>query len=382
MASQNSSSNMSASIINHEWATRPADERFLTVEELHQYNVAKDTRSTERGLALDLLQVGAAGGDMVIYDPRKVSEGVKPARLNHWAFGQLCSRIGAPASYLRSLPAQVAEIPLSWSMQAAGRDDTDAKALVRRSEGGGLVTVAALTSGSYGRVWDSEVTDAILKRVDLSVWRVPSEGRQMVGAQAPHHEVTKRNTTLYASDRDCFLALVDEDHPITVPGEQANRLHRGVIVRNSEVGRAKLEVWMFLYEFICANRLIWGLSKSERIEIRHTSGAPHRFIGEVQPALQRYLTSGTREIEAGIQRAQDKVLGKTDADVLSWLQQKKFTSSQAQAAIDAAREADGNPRSLWGIVNGLTRSAQDVQYGDERFDLERQAGKLLDVVAE
>lgn len=31
-----------------------------------------------------------------------------PASLSHWAFGQVCAEVGAPAGYVRGLPATLA----------------------------------------------------------------------------------------------------------------------------------------------------------------------------------------------------------------------------------------------------------------------------------
>ena len=57
-------------------------------------------------------------------------------------------------------------------------------------------------------------------------WRVPGEFGKRVA-------VDKQNTTLYASDRDMFVFLADEDRRIEVAGRS---LARGFFVWNSEVG--------------------------------------------------------------------------------------------------------------------------------------------------
>ena len=54
--------------------------------------------------------------------------------------------------------------------------------------------------------------------------------------------VKKENTTLYASDRDMFVFLADEENRIEIPGRRAGRsgsFARGFFVWNSEVGKKR-----------------------------------------------------------------------------------------------------------------------------------------------
>jgi hypothetical protein len=60
----------------------------------------------------------------------------------------------------------------------------------------------AATGPRYGRIWNSDVTDALISRFGDGItgtWRVPGEfGKAII--------VDKGNTTLYASDRDMFVS--------------------------------------------------------------------------------------------------------------------------------------------------------------------------------
>ena len=40
---------------------------------------------------------------------------------------------------------------------------------------------------------------------------------------------------------------------------------------------------------------------------------------------------------------------------------------------------DGDPRTAWGMANGLTRLSQSLPYADERVALDRAAGKVLEM---
>ena len=78
---------------------------------------------------------------------------------------------------------------------------------------------------------------------------------------------------------------------------------------NSEVGSATLSISTFLFDYVCCNRIVWGAQDVKRINIRHTSGAPWRFVEEVAPALAEYAQSSTKGIMDAIKQAKAKQLG-------------------------------------------------------------------------
>lgn len=357
---------MDSMILNREWQSRPNDQRYLTIPELHAANERKKAMSKERGVALDLLRVRAIeGGGLALIDPEKGTG----ATLTHWAFGQLAGAAKAPAGYLRTLPAELAQIPLQYSLE---QQREDAKLLIRKPNG--HWTVDAITSDTYGRIYDADLTGAILANVDLDVWKVPAASYAKTDP--------KKATTLYASDRDCFVCLVDDQHPIEVPGTNGvETLYRGFIARNSEVGAAALDLFGFLYRHICDNRIVWGGREIAQLKIRHTSGGPMRYLREAKPAIERYLRAGTDETVQMVRKARSIEVGKSEKDVKGWLKARGFTQSESKRAMELAEAEPGaNPRSVWSLVQGLTAQAHDVPFGDERLDLERRASRLLDAV--
>jgi hypothetical protein len=286
----------------------------------------------------------------------------------HWSFGQLAQYAQAPASYLRKLPTELAAINLQWGLERSPlRDD----ALIL-GQSNGEQHLRAITSTSYGRIWDAQVVNA--------VERVNASGRWEVPAASYATTNPKRATTLYASDRDVFLFLVDPKNPVEVGGEQ---LFRGFYTWNSEVGAATFGLTTFLYRYVCDNRIIWGASDVKELRIRHTGGAPERFGWEGERYLRRYTEESTAKIADGIRSAQAKEIplnkGKGDT-VESWLQSRGFTKAQAKASVETATAEQGQARSFWDIVNGVTAYARSVPHTDERVELETKAGKLMELV--
>ena len=81
------------------------------------------------------------------------------------------------------------------------------------TQGDGGSELRSINGPNYGRVYDADVVDALVHRFGDSVtgqWRVPGEfGHQVT--------VDKGNTTLFASDRDMFVSLADEENRIEIP---------------------------------------------------------------------------------------------------------------------------------------------------------------------
>lgn len=357
---------------SREWATRPDDQRYTTLADLKAAVMQRKREcwtATPETSELRVLPDGQNDLAITVYDPTKGEQ--RNLTPTNWSFSQLAGYAGAPGSYLRKLPAELAAINLQWGLEHAPQRD-DALVLAQSN---GDNRLRAMTSTSYGRIWDHDVVEAVEK--------VNGDGRWQVPAASYTTTNPKRATTLYASDRDVFLFLVDPKNPIEVGGEQ---LFRGFYTWNSEVGSAVFGLCTFLYRYVCDNRIIWGATNVQELRIRHTGGAPERFAYEGWKYLRRYADEATAGIAQGIKAAQALDLntkintGKGDT-VQSWLQSRGFTKAQAQASVETATAEQGQARSLWDIVNGVTAYARSVSHTDERVQLEAKAGKLMDLVA-
>lgn len=136
----------------------------------------------------------------------------KPVAPTHWSFGQLCTLVGAPTSYLRQLPAALSDINLQHGLLSHRAE------LVKTLEAdSGRVELRAVTGPGHGRIWDHEPVATVMKIAsngtgETTRWKVPGVN--------PMVDVT--TTTLYASDRDVFLFLVDDTNLI-----EAGRLRDG-----------------------------------------------------------------------------------------------------------------------------------------------------------
>ena len=89
--------------VSSEWFNRPDDERYLSLDDLWANVKGRSERSRSRVVQTANIRVEAARDNperLHLMLP-KAQEPVAPT---HWAFGQLASIVGAPASYLQPEP--------------------------------------------------------------------------------------------------------------------------------------------------------------------------------------------------------------------------------------------------------------------------------------
>lgn len=354
--------------INAEWSTRPQDERFTSLTELAAATAHRKAHSNARVVASKALTADIENDQLVIRGPSGV--GAQPT---HWAFGQLAARAGAPAGYLRDLPKELVVDCLNYGLHVS-RPVEDIGVLLYKN--GGPAKLHAATGPNYGRIWDANVAEALVEAFGdgrTGTFRVPGEfGKQVA--------VTKDNTTLYASDRDVVAFLVDEDKSVNVPNRragQSGRVSTGIAVGNSDVGGGKFWMAYWAFDYICCNRIIWGMRDLEEFSIRHTASAPHRFLSEVVPMLKEIARSNVGLKEAQIITAQQKRIDDIDA----FLKGRKYSRSQV-SGIKAAYKTDESSElldgcSVWDAVVAATAYARGLQYQDARIEIERDAGKML-----
>lgn len=358
---------------SQQWATRPADERFTSLTELAAITLAQRQRSASRCVPSTRLRAVPDLSDRTHRGLTVQGPTGNQVNLTHWSFGQLASRVGAPAGYLRTLPAPLAADALNYGLQVA-RNVEDIGVLLTRGVDGADPELRAVTGPNYGRVWNSDIAAALCDRFGdglTGAFRVPGEFGKAV-------EVTKANTTLYAGDRDLFVFLADEDHRIEVPNRRDGKsgsLARGFFVWNSEVGSTTLGIATFLFDYVCCNRIVWGAQGYRELKVRHTVSAPEKFINEVAPALEHYAQSSTTDIVDAVVKAQKSKIDKVDEFLAS-----RFTKGQVTAIKAAHEDDEGRPiETLWDAATGITAYARSIDWQDDRVKMEREGGKILDL---
>ena len=368
--------------VSSEWWTRPDDERFLSLDDLYESVKRRADYSDIRTVRSNEVRVTAERDDtesLRLILPGKA----EPLAPTHWSFGQLCTLVGAPASYMRNLPAQIAGINLQHGLVEHRGE------LIKTLEtGDGRTEMRAVTGPDYGRIWDHELVGAVRKiagngRGDTR-WKVPGVLDWTTMQHNPYVDITKDTTTLYASDRDVFLFLVDDTHPIEagrLPNGEPDLYFRGFYAWNSEVGSKTLGIASFYLRAVCQNRNLWGVEGFQEIRIRHSKMAASRFVHQAAPTLRKFADSSPNDFVRGIQAAQQTIVAKSDEERQEFLAKRKFSKPDATKIIETVfREENRPPETVFDFVQGITALARGKKHQDARLEMEGRAKLLMTAV--
>ena len=366
--------------VSSEWFSRPDDERYLSLTDLYDAVRRRAERAQTRTVESRAVRVEASR-DSAERLALMVPGRDEPVAPTHWSFGQLCTLVGAPSSHMRQLPAPLAGINLQHGLLSHRAE------LVKTLEADdGRVELRAVTGPDYGRIWDHELVAAVMKIAGNGTgdtrWKVPGVLDWNTMTHNPFVDITNDTTTLYASDRDVFLFLVDDTHPIEaghLPDGSPDLYFRGVYCWNSEVGSKTLGIASFYLRAVCMNRNLWGVENFEEITIRHSKFAAQRFAHEAAPALTSFANSSPAPFIAGIKAARERIVARTNDDRETFLRKRGFSKSETAKIVETVLHEEGRPpESVFDFVQGITALARGKAHQDPRLELEGRAKRLLE----
>src|SRR3984893_18632188 len=184
--------------VSSEWFSRPSDERYLSLSDLYAAVHGRTERSRTRTVESAAIRVEASRDDaerLALMLPGSDA----PIAPTHWSFGQLAGLVGAPAAYLRQLPAPLAGINLQY-----GWPPHRAEQVKTLEIEDGRVELRAVTGPDYGRIFDHELVSAVQRIAGNGTgdtrWKVPGVLDWSTGIYNPRVDVTQDTTTLAEED--------------------------------------------------------------------------------------------------------------------------------------------------------------------------------------
>lgn len=369
-----SSNKMNISDFAHkQWANRPDDERFRTLDDLHADALKdKETSYTVEGKAGDVHCESEGSNLLLTMDENRW-------QLTNYGFEQVCGRVGCPANYIARIPTDLAQQCIEHGLRERPNEAQREIYVTPDRVDPKVKKFRSMLSGRYERIHDADVTERLLE-LGSNGWKVPpSLGDKPAG--------------LYRGERDLFAFLIDGGSFLDEPGKGGadGGLHRGVFVSNSEVGYRKLNVTSFFHRGVCGNHLVWGLESSISIDLIHVGDIREEWTVKVSGAVEEFAKASAKKDLTLIRRAQKLRLGENKDEVLDNLfgigsrikRRSVFTEKRNAAAWEAAEEnadVDGDPRTAWGMLNGFTRISQDEPYAEKRAKIDNAAGRMLQYV--
>ena len=376
---------------SNQWKERPADERFGNVQEMYDACKGYADSAVEAPAKYDDLRVESDNGEIKL-----VGKENKPALLTNWAFGQLSQLVQAPAGYLRELPGTLAAQNLNYGLKHSRlMMSNDASLLFHQN---GSLLCRAITSTQYKRIWNWEIVKRLLA-LESQGWRVPPARPAHLG-QAGSRPATEADVLnaqmsgigihvgdmiapagLYASDHDMFAFLVNEKYAVNDGTDQG--MARGFFAENSEVGGGCFRLTTFLYRWVCGNHIVWGAEKVREISLVHRGNANKICWDLMDLQVRKYAEGSVSDLEAKISTARRFQIAMKKEDVLDRLFGLKIGGrkilEQSYAMAEENESVDGAPNTAWGFAQGMTRLSQKSIYADKRVEMDRAAGKVLQI---
>ena len=240
-----------------------------------------------------------------------------------------------------------------------GKDSREFRIRVRKDDDG-ADNVRAVVSGRYGVIDNHEavemIANALPSLTDALASHISNDGDDIFG-----------NVLL----PDYMKSEPDSDYGV------------GIAFRNSEIKNSTFKVSPFLFRAICLNGMIWGREKSKnQINQKHLGNINRAELQEqVTNAVIEALSQGNDLLTLLGYSKQVKV--DRPLQVIAQLSiNEGLTIEQGRAwhkgYLESLNEASGDlhERSAFGVINGLTRSAQEYK-GSMRENMETIATKIL-----
>lgn len=376
----------------NQWAVRPRDERFPSLTAAHAAALKIQQDSVEqKNVAYGELRTERQDDEIVLLSKKDV-----PARFSFAAFNQFAAMLKAPVGFLRELPATLTSNILNNRL--ANLNGAMGNMYLHKN-GGWLVR--GINSEKYGRIYHSDILQRLL-RLESEGWRVPParpavEGQ--ISRPATEADVLQSkggggglsisigdpiaDAGIYLGQGvpELFVFMVNEQARISDGSSEG--LARGFFVSNQEIAGRSFRIKRFFYRHVCGNHIVWDASGVSEIKVRHVGDAPERAWANLAGELRRYSDEGANETEAKIATCRRFEIAGTKDELLDKLfgleiaGRKQLTAAYELAVVN--EQTDGNPRSAWGMAQGITRLSQAAAFADDRNTLDSAAGKILDL---
>ena len=284
----------------------------------------------------------------------------EPLALRELAFSQLCSKVGAPPSYVRGLPAKLQVACMNWGLMRQ-----DSAALLRLADG----EVRALLSDRYAAADDELLLDMVADCLDRTGFRKDAVVRAT--AVGPHTIMR--------------ITLPNEGVAVKV----GDVIEHGIDIGNSELGLRSVQVTPITYRLVCTNGMRAWRSEAA-LRMRHI-GDPARLRDQLRDAIPVAFAEARGDIakwqkatEVLIDSALDEVeslrafgLGQSEIQAVGRHIAASGALLPASTGNETLTQLMTVPTTAFEMANAITATARDRGDVAARLTLEEAAHRYL-----
>lgn len=285
----------------------------------------------------------------------KTTDGqTRKSDITQFAFGQLCTRLGVPASYVQKC-FESGKASLAVENFKAWAGDCDKTFLIREQDG----VVRAVLSDSYAMFDSHKVLRTLQNTVDRDKYKC-------VG--------------VYLAE-DCLnVRLVDRNSLDISKAIDPSPIYSGATISSSDVGRKSLSMSYFLYRQVCNNGMTVTNKSGTLFRQAHIGSA--MTGGKIELFNRAFMDIDALNAGAIEKLIKNKEVRLDELELQMYLEKAKRELKLSQKAQEElVNLIDGTyDRSRWGVLNGITELAQNYTL-ETRIAFETFAGNTMMNVA-
>jgi len=298
---------------------------------------------------------------------------------------QIAARVGIPAKYAERMRTEAPEL-LCQNVNHWFRQKPETR-LLRTLSNGHKVARAFLGNG-YRPFDNFDLFAAVMPKLEAA------------GCVIRSAEITERRFYIQASTPR-LTSVIEQNVKIGTHQRIQRTVEAGVIIGNSEVGFGSLFVDPIMYDLVCTNGLILERTlKRQHVGRRNEGG----ILGDADTA--ELFSDETRRLDDKafwakvsdvVGAALNEIKFNENIDRLRRLQKhelaadataiptvveavsKRFDLAEKEKANLLLHFAQGGDFSQYGLLNAVTRTAEDVDSYDRAVELERFGGQIIEL---
>jgi hypothetical protein len=329
-------------------------------------------RQTQRDFIADtrwLIPHQAGASVLIELEHNGGTTAVTPTR---FALGQIAGHYKIPMAYVDRMTQANAGALLAQNLAYWFAEQPSTRLLRTRTGGSG--ELRAFLSRRYRPLDNYELAEAVIPQLE----------------RPGVHIVSARIT-------DTHFYLQATSDKVTAELRQGDVVQAGVVIANSEVGASSLRISPMVYRLICTNGLISGSELRQHHVGRgidpSEDGAPEFYRDETCRAVDRaFWLKVVDTVDAAMNEALfgqlvDKLrlaagepLDAKPSEIVQVVA-RRFGLSEAEQDSVLQQLAFGADWTRYGVVNAVTRIAEDSPTYDRAVELERIGGEVLDLPA-
>lgn len=293
--------------------------------------------------------------------------GDAPLKVNDIAHSQIAARLDIPAKYYNRMLANEPGL-LSMNVNNWMHKEPENR-MVRTLDG----TARAFLSDKYNRIENEEIAEMVLPAL------LEQEGVQIASCAI--------------TDQKMYIKAVFTH--IRAEVSKGDIVQSGVSISNSEVGQGAVNIEPFVERLVCTNGMV---IRDAKFSARHIGGRANKGDGvyellsdEALKADDRAILLKVRDVVRGSfdqvrfeayvdamrESKADRIEGDVQDAVKILAKKKGLTDGEGSSILRHLIE--GAELNRWGMMNAVTRAAQDASTYDRSHELETLGGDILTI---